>query len=255
MRSEFFTICVFLMSYSAFGQINYFSGDIDYWNEKPPTKEPTKAATPHADVTKTENEKPVSDKFDWKPYLDAKTTEFFKEGDYTPPAPFMEIVRNPSDENIKNWFLYIDQRNQLARRLQDRMSAYLLQEGLTTPPEEKQTLKTRLASLPSESDEQKRFRFRFYFDSDCPHCRHMFSTITELERRGFLVEARQIDGKPARDLPFASIPASPDEIKRQSIRSVPLLLIGDLQKQTVYTLTGYQSVENVLEALHQRRSK
>ena len=37
--------------------------------------------------------------------------EFFKEGDYSPPEPFMELARNPTDENIRMWFQYLDKKN------------------------------------------------------------------------------------------------------------------------------------------------
>jgi hypothetical protein len=132
------------------------------------------------------------------------------------------------------------------------MNAYLATNAVAPPVQE--TVRQRLSALPSASDDQKRFRFRLYFDSTCPHCKQMFGTMVELQRRGFLVEARQIDRGPVQGIPLASTPASPEEVKKQHIQSVPFLLIGDLKTQTVYTLTGYQSVDSVFQALRQGRS-
>ena len=59
-------------------------------------------------INQSEAAPKTAETFQWKKYLDPKNEEFFKEGDYTPPAPFIEIARNPTDANIRNWFKYLE---------------------------------------------------------------------------------------------------------------------------------------------------
>ena len=68
----------------------FFESGIDYWSKpeavRPATAPSSKSAVP-----------PTSSQFDWNRQLDPKNDEFFREGDYVPPAPFLALVRNPSD--------------------------------------------------------------------------------------------------------------------------------------------------------------
>ena len=79
----------------------------------------------------------------------------------------------------------------------------------------------------------------------------MFGTLAELQSRGFMVEARQIDNDPRglENLPIPAQHAAPEEIREKNIQSVPLLLVGDLSKKTVYRLTGFQSVSSIFKAI------
>jgi glutaredoxin len=189
--------------------------------------------------------------FPWHQYLDPKNKEFFKEGDYTPPEPFMELVRNPSDQNLKMWFHYIERKNELSARLQARMQEYLAKNGASVPAEGRDVMMKRVAALPKSPPDSKRFVFRMYFDSKCPHCKRMFETLSELQRIGFYVDARQVDSDPKglQGLPVPAKRAEEAEIKSQKITGVPLLLAGDLKTKTAYRIQGYQTVSQVLGAL------
>ena len=110
-------------------EIQYFNGTINYWKSQPKEleKEPKLEITnPKQEIPKTEDatikENTKTQEFQWNKYLDPKNTEFFREGDYTPPEPFMELVRNPSDQNIRMWFAYMDRKNELAGRLSKRIT-------------------------------------------------------------------------------------------------------------------------------------
>lgn len=225
----------------------YFDREIDYWNQKkevPASKEPKTAL----------QENKSSTSFDWKKHLDPKNPEFFKEGDYTPPETFMEVARNPSDENLKKWFQYIDRKNEIASRLQVRMGEYLAKEGKNLEPSVKDSLQAQVASIHKIPLDAKRYRFRLYFDSTCPHCRQMFETLKTLQEKGFYVEARQIDARSEglENLPLPTVRASKEEIEKYQIQSVPFLLIGDLKNQVVYQITGFQTPESLFEYLHQQ---
>jgi thiol-disulfide isomerase/thioredoxin len=114
--------------------------------------------------------------------------------------------------------------------------------------------KAKIAALSpaaTKNVDVQRYRFRMYFNSTCPHCKHMFSTLGELQNRGFFVEARQIDRERGlvRELPFPAEFADPSEVKQKNIQSVPLLLVGDLKKKVVYRLNGFQTTTDVLKAI------
>ena len=228
----------------------YFaSPDVDYWSKKESLPEKPKS-------TLSLNPTRTASTFPWKKYLDPKNDEFFKEGDYTPPAPFMEIARNPSDENVANWFHYLETKNEITRRLQEKLAAYTLQRSVAIAGE--------VAPMPvthkqvSLDNDAKRFRLRLrlYFDSKCPHCQHMLGTLSELSRLGYWVELKQIDADVSvrSKIPFPVTSASASELKQYQIHEVPLLLVGDLKRKTFFKIQGYQTADSVLETFRSETS-
>ena len=104
----------------------YFDKSIDYWNIKKsetdnkedkssPTKRRGTSRSHSKDRSKRSIREDQKEKFDWEPYLNPQSPkdleELFREGDYTPPKPLLELANNPTDENIKNWFRLIEKRN------------------------------------------------------------------------------------------------------------------------------------------------
>ncbi len=237
----------------------YFNGQINFWNEKPPTKStPAPQSTaPKGDQTPSTDSAATEGAFPWAKYLDPKNKEFFKEGDYTPPEPFMEIVRNPTDQNLKLWFSYMDKKNELSTRLQTKMQEYMQRKGLTIEPQARESMNQRVASLPQIEPEAKRYRFRMYFDSHCPHCKRMFSTMTALQERGFFVEGLQVDGSKGNilQLSFPTAAARPEDLKSKGVQSVPQLFVGDMKKKIVFRLSGYQSLSDVYQAIASAEAK
>ena len=234
-------------------EIQYFNGSINYWS---------KDAKPDADVAPKDEEKTMRAEqmktdgnanhdvsgFQWNKYLDPKNQEFFREGDYTPPEPFMELVRNPTDQNIRMWFAYMDRKNELASRLAKRMEEYAQANGAAIPKEAKEKIVQTAHQIPTPADDFERFRFRMYFDSQCPHCKRMFETLNDLQDRGYFVEARQIDKGPL-DQIRSHVPvvtANANEIKQYNVTSVPLLLIGDLKNKKVYRQSGFMTPEQII---------
>lgn len=223
--------------------VKFFEGDIDYWSEAE-TK-----PLPKPEAKSIESAKPVAEvrpTFDWKNALDPQNEDFFREGDYVPPAPFMEVARNPSDENIRLWNAYIAKKNELAARLERRLREYAAgNASVKTAPQPLREPKVPVEVSP------KRFQFRLYFDSQCPHCKRMMQSMSEIAGQGFSVEAKQIDNLPfeTRGWPFPFSKASTEEVKRQAINSVPFLLVADIEKNVVYKIGGYKSSGEILEGI------
>lgn len=246
-------------------EVNFFGDGIDYWKEKekPVQAEPVTSATQtpvKANVAPQTNAPDGSldaktsepEKFDWRPFLDAKNKEFFREGDYTPPEPFMEIVRNPSDANLRMWFSYIERKNALTQRLAERMDEYVKKNGGSLSQQAKARVQEVASALPrADPRDYRSLRFRMYFDSTCPHCKRMFATLNELQRRGYFVEARQVDQGAVQHLQ-STVPivqASREELRKFRVSSVPLILVGDLQHQSVYRQSGFMTTDEILSAI------
>lgn len=227
--------------------LSFYNGKIDYWPSEA-SKEKEAPQTIEVIPTVKETSETGKTAFDWKKALDPKNDEFFKEGDYTPPAPFMEVARNPSDDNIKLWHTYIEKKNLLAARLNARLQEYELRNSIPNQvarPEVGQKPKGIVKVDPS------RYQFRLYFDSECPHCKRMMQTMKELAESGYQVEAKQVDRKDfsTLGLPFSFTWASDDEIKRHGISSIPFLLVVDTKKKIVYKMSGFKTVSSIFEEI------
>lgn len=236
-------ILIFSSSVFAEDKLQYFESKIDFWGDK---KIDSAKPAPIVDSSRKED----GGKFPWKTYLDPKNKEFFKEGDYTPPEPFMEVARNPTDENIKQWFELMQKKNELQTKLQARMQEYMAKnssqnspiESLSERPPTPVRMKTETILEPA------RFRIRMYFESTCPHCRKMFAVLKSLQDEGFEVEALQIDSGPVsmeeKIVPIGKAQAS--EIKKHGINGVPFLLIADLKRKALLpAIQGYHGLQEV----------
>lgn len=225
------------------GTLEYFDSKIDFWNSHGKAEV---RSGPIQERTET---------FPWKTYLDPKNKEFFKEGDYTPPEPFMELARNPTDENIKNWFELMGRKNELARRLESKMQEYLVRES-------GQGLGAQIAVKVAASEMKRkpvrvdpaRFKLRMYFESTCPHCRRMFEVLRRFQEAGFAVEALQIDSGPVPEsekvVPIGK--ADPADLKKHGVKGVPFLLVADLKREVLLPpVEGFHEYENVLSLLKQ----
>ena len=113
----------------------------------------------------------------------------------------------------------------------------------------------KVRTLAETQPESKNYRLRLYFDSRCPHCEHMMGTLAELSRQGFYVELRRVDRVPGfvPKFPFPYQQASSEELKRQQIKAVPVLMVGNLRDQTFFKMQGFQTPEAVLTAIREAR--
>jgi hypothetical protein len=202
---------------------------------------------------KTENQPVDEKKFDWAKYSDPKNPEFFKEGDYTPPAPFMELARNPSNENIQRWFSLMEVKNKLMANLQKRIGEFVSKVSIPLDSEELALVAQQQARMAPKQVDFKRFRFRLYFDSSCHHCKSMLNTLKDLQDMGYYVELRQVDDRrPDYPIPFPIVHATKEELKERKINSWPVMFVADTQKELVYRIDGYFPTQGVLATLANR---
>lgn len=245
MKLYSYVLCMIVPVVSHAGELSYFESKIDFWGEKKMT-----ASSP-AIVQKIESSE--GGKFPWKTYLDPKNKEFFKEGDYTPPEPFMEIARNPTDENIKSWFEFMKKKNELARKLDERVREYLVKNGqeptgrIEPPPASKKVVTSSQGPF-----DPARFKVRMYFESTCPHCRRMFSVLKRLQDEGVEVHALQIDRGPVRSeekiVPMDV--ATTDEVKKHGITGVPFLVVADTKRKALLPpIQGFHDFEELVQLL------
>jgi hypothetical protein len=236
----------------------YFDSGINYWNkEKRNISKENKSMNL---LIKSKNKKqPLlkEDKFSWKKQLNPKNDEFFREGDYLPPKSFLELVRNPTDTNIKNWFALMDKKNELSLRLSGRIAQYLQKKGSKMKPESQKILIDQQKRLIQSqvASSTKDLRFRMYFDSKCPHCERMMKTMESLSQMGYFVELRQIDDdiSKMKSVPLPIVRATPNELRDKDVKSVPLLFVGDLKNKIVYRLSGYQSVQSIFSSINSKK--
>lgn len=234
MNISFFLILTNSLTWS--NDMSFFNDSkIDYWNK-------SKTHTSKKEV-------PPSSK--WKQFLDPNSNEFFKEGNHIPPEPFMELARNPTDENIKNWFALMDAKNKIMSRLQENIQAYMAKNG-SYNAQEKQLIETEVKKLNPTTildGDIKRFRFQLYVDSHCGHCKKMLETMKEFIQLGYYVEIKQIDKEPLGPLPFVLTYASTNEIKQKQITSWPVLFVADTKKEKIYRINGFNSTKDIITKL------
>lgn len=242
---------------------------LDYWKQSMLSKQTNTSRSAQTEKTIEPNSKKSPTTFQWGKYLSPTNDEFFREGDYTPPAPFMEIARNPTDNNIENWFHYLKLKNNILKRLQSKLSEYTAKnpqhislpspysEGMATDPMAMNRAVARVENPQALATNTHQFRLRLYFDSHCPHCEKMMGTVRELMQLGYWVELRQVDSdtKARAKIPFPVADAPKKELESYKIESVPVLLVGDLRAKTYFKIQGYQTSGDVLRALNDADTK
>lgn len=243
---KFNIFLVFLVLPSAASaSMDFFDGGIAYWpkNVKPIERVSNEPVVPED----------VPAEFDWSAHLDPNRDEFFREGDYLPPAPFMEVSRRPNEQNIKRWFTYIQRKNEVAARLQQKLQAYLRARGNGLPVDRPKPVPERLVADGGVADD---VAIRFYFDSQCPHCRRMFAIVGDLARQGVDIEGRQVDREPVPPQLSSAVPilhVDGEDLAKHGIQSVPQLLIASGSTGRLYRLSGYQDMESIKAAIAKSR--
>ena len=215
-----------------------FDSGISYFSSSDKSQE-SKSPVP-------EEKKPSNDskKFDWNKYLDTEKDEFFKEGDYIPPAPFMEALRRPTKENILLFEKWKQTKNLLLQRYEKARSQWVDGSVRSIPSNVK-------AVETSETEVLSKFKFSFYFDAKCPSCHAMFSTINQMAEKGVYVEAVRVDAgsEPVRGLLLPWSRMTPEESKKVKLKAVPFLMAFDDGTKRVYQITGHKTITQLASTL------
>ena len=224
----------------------YYSEPIDYWGSG--TKDIK------ADDSKNSTSKAKPKDFSWKKTLDPmdESLEFFREGNHLPPRAYIEMAREPTDDNIKNWFKLMQMKNSLSLRLESRMQAYFRKHQI---PQQLSLVSDSGASAEKSPIKPERYRLRLYFHSKCSHCKRMIDTAKELGKKGFYLDLRQVDAdtKIRANLPFPVQRATERELKEKQITSWPVLLVADFTTKLIYRINGYQNAASIINTLRSKK--
>lgn len=219
---------------------SFFNEGINYWPEED-KEAPKKKEIPDS------QRKDKKKNFDWDKYMDPESDEFFKEGNYIPPAPFMEFYRRPTKENAQKWDAYLKKRNFIHKRALLAAQRYLDAPGFQSKPNEIKPL-----SSIGEEEISKVFKNKwvvFYFDKNCSFCKQMYPAINKLAFSGVQVQAVRLDseGGPISGLRIPWEKAKPGEAEKMKISVTPTTLVISDQTKKVKKVTGVRSVEDILK--------
>ncbi|OYZ24112.1 MAG: hypothetical protein B7Y39_02620 [Bdellovibrio sp. 28-41-41] len=229
-RKAIFTILVALNA-----NAGVFSEGVKFFDEEKPSLKPSPEKVPSETQKKP---------FSWNEQLNVENDQFFKEGDYMPPAPLVEAMRRPTKENILNFEKWQEMRNLLLQRYELARSQYIAKSGNTAPTAEVQVLEVSEKKLGN-------YHYIFYFESTCPSCHAMFQTINQMVQRGVYVEAIRVD-KGDGEVKGLNLPwsfAKPEELKKLNLKAVPVLVAIDEKTQKAYQMTGRKSIKEILKAI------
>lgn len=247
MRYWFFII----IPYVSFAQdFSFFKEDkkIDYWanvNSKNKNKN-------------NKNDKNPDESFDWNLYLNPNNKEFFKEGNYVPPVPFMEVIKNPNEENIKNWFLMIEVKNNLMNRLRENILLYLKKNSNLKDNERSAIIQESERSLGQKDqfnnrDIIQKYAFQLYFDSKCPFSLKMIDSVLQLRNEGFYVEFIQVDdGNSSVQSRVPVMKASAQDLKLNKITATPVLFVKELHNKTTIRIDGFMSGGDIINKIQNK---
>ena len=124
-------------------------------------------------------------------------------------------------------------------------------QGKLKPPEI-QALNEARVSMPPSLPDQRRYKFRMYFESSCPHCHRMMITLKELQAVGYYIELKQIDKnkKATKGFPFPVLPLDKGELQKMKITGWPVLFVSDLKKKVLIRIDGYKNFQQVISRIN-----
>ncbi len=234
-------IILIILTFGTHSFAGIFSDGVKFFDEDISTKMEKK---------RTDIKDPTKQKFSWNEQLNIENDQFFKEGDYMPPAPLVEALRRPTKENILNFEKWQEMRNLLLQRYEVARSQYVAQTKTNIP-------KNEINETTSEEVELKKFRFIFYFESTCPSCHSMFQTINQMVQRGIYVEAIRVD-KSERAVSGLNLPwnyANSEELKKLNLKAVPVLVAIEEESNRAYQMTGRKNIKEILQTIQRGLKK
>lgn len=238
-------------------EFSFFDREIIWWKDESEARETVvkRELKPSPNLDSKGDKKLATNQqqntFDWTPYEDPKNDEFFRTGEHLPPKPLLEATRNPTPENIKRAARWMEKRKKLTETFSKKMAQHFRKKysSLFSTNDGKEPYFYPVKPDPS------RYQFRMYFDSTCPHCKKMFTTLSELQDEDFKVDAIQIDDRPFSSSKIAIRKASAEELERFAIKAVPLTLVADRGSKKIISLPGFMTKEKIYQLIKQKEGK
>ena len=224
---------------SSFAQ--FFDTPIKYFDEEKIEKKVIES------IEKKISKDSESKGFKWDNYLDENKDEFFREGDYLPPAPFLEVVRRPTAKNILLFEEWKKKKNRLLTRYNEKRMAVLGLKGISANP----IIGKGGSSSKEVYGKLKRYRMVFYFDSKCPSCKGMYQIVNQLASNGVYVEAVRLDTgeNEIEGLRIPWVKVSANEMSILKISAVPMLMIFEDESKKAFKVVGKKSAEEILSII------
>lgn len=198
----------------------WFEAPLTFWGE--PYGITSQAPAPAAEAPTT-SEAPEA--FDWADYADPRTPTFWKEGDHVPPAPLLELIRNPSSDNVQRY------REWTAKKLEVAALVSKL-----------------VAEEPAPPVSWRGVQVVYFYASSCGYCAKSTPTVLALAELGADVMPVHLD-RPSPAYP-SSTPWSDEMASQVEVFGTPTwVLVTGGQRRTVRGYATVERLESELRAL------
>ncbi len=192
---------------------------------------------------------------DWEKLLNPSFEEFWFEGNHRPDAGLVLFARNPNKETAKLWLLRMEAKAKMLHQMFAHVSeahAELIKEGHMVDrydvlPTKKNTLpKVKLDSQKFIKNESQKLVYYFLFDPNCSHCQSLAEKLAPF-KNVYPLQITKGELKHFKGLPKSNY-ATKETLETYLKSGVPILVISNPQSQQHTTLTGDQSLEDIILA-------
>jgi thiol-disulfide isomerase/thioredoxin len=212
----------------------WFGQPLDYWGGSP--YGPSPPLPPPEEASREDAPPPASlappapsaqpRPFDWSDYTDPTQPEFWREGDYTPPAPLLELIRDPSPENIERYRTWTSQKLQVSAQVSELLAA-------------------------AERPEPVRWEgvvVVYFYASSCGYCQQNTPHVLALFERGADVMPVHLD-RPSPAYP-TSTPFTEQMGRLAQVQGTPTwVLVEHGERRTIRGFATVERLEDELRAL------
>lgn len=203
----------------------WFPSPLTYWEGSPYGALQEEGQS--EEVSRGREEEVEAEVFRWSDYEDPRTASFWREGEHVPPAPLLELIRAPSQENIERYRRWSQQKLEvsswLAQLLAEQVSADVSWEGVQVV---------------------------YFYASACSYCQKNTPVVLELLQEGVDVMPVHLDVPSpayARSTPFA-----PEMGQLVALRGTPTwVLVANGHRRTVHGFSDMERLRSELAALLQ----
>ena len=197
-------------------------------------------------VNTTEGKKNHNIPEEWKPLLNPKTNEFWKEGNHKPDDGFLLFAKNPTSiQYAKLWLLRMETKAKVLSQMQSTVSkaqAQMIKAGLMEDRYwQFKDLKKGKTDKRVSKKALKKLDFYFLFSSTCSHCRSLAKKLVAIPNLRVL----QVDDK--KIINFNGL-AKTDRATKDTIKSyapdgiVPVVVIHNPKSNVLTKVIGNKPI-------------